>query len=108
MTSMTKQDDYFGLCPHCMSYTGHVNAGKTTIFYCKEHMVSWVFGAGFFGGDEAEEEQRKIYDEAGIATMQRIEPAHWPKGHYADPPGVAGASPRPHDPAHLSHESRSR
>jgi hypothetical protein len=77
---MTKrEDDYFGLCPHCMSFTGYVKAGKTDVMYCKEHRVSWIAGSGFFSGDgETEEEQRKIYDET-IGGFELIEPAFWPR-----------------------------
>ena len=73
------QDDYFGLCPQCMSYTGVVKAGRTDVMYCKEHRVSWIAGAGFFDcGNLPEDEQKKIYEDT-IGGFERIEPACWPR-----------------------------
>jgi hypothetical protein len=75
---MTKrEDDYFGLCPHC--YTGFVKAGRTDVMYCKEHRVSWILGAGHFSSPcETEEEEERIYEET-IGGFERIEPAFWPR-----------------------------
>jgi hypothetical protein len=74
-----RKDDYFGLCPHCKSYTGCVKAGKTDIVYCAEHQISWIAGSGLFSSFHTLDEQRAIYDEIGIGEMERIErPFFWP------------------------------
>jgi hypothetical protein len=90
-----RKDDYFGLCPHCMSYTGYVKAGATDVMYCKDHRVSWIFGSGpFSGGGENEEEQRAIYD-ATIGGFERIQPAFWPRNQKenSNAPGDDGHIP---------------
>jgi hypothetical protein len=82
-----KQDDCFGLCPVCHKNDGYVNAGKTHVFYCKEHRVSWIAGTNLFSSwkQETEEEQRAIYNEIGIGEFERIEwPFFWPVPKRAD------------------------
>lgn len=74
-------DGYFGLCPICHKHDGYRNAGRTHVFFCKVHKLSW-------GGDvdilstwrfETEEQQRKAWQEIGLGTFQRVEP-YFPPG----------------------------
>jgi hypothetical protein len=77
MNDDTTTVDYFGGCPTCGKNDGYLNAGRTHVFYCREHKVSWIFGANMFSSwkDETEEEQREKYKL--IEDFERVEPL-WP------------------------------
>jgi hypothetical protein len=78
MNDDTTTVDYFGGCPTCGKNDGYLNAGRTHVFYCREHKVSWIFGANMFSSwkDETEEEQREKYKL--IEDFERVEPL-WPE-----------------------------
>ena len=61
--SKTKVDPYLGSYPKCGGNDGFVNAGSSHIFFCREHKMSWMFGANIFNGwhEETEAEQRENY-----------------------------------------------
>ena len=71
-------DDYFGVCPICHKTDGYVNVGRTHVFYCKEHKVSWCAGANLFSTwrYETEEEQREAWDKIGLDAFERIDKPH--------------------------------
>jgi hypothetical protein len=77
----TRQDDGFGLCPHCHQMDGYANAGRSHRAYCKEHRVSWLIGANLFSDwrDQTEEEQRAIWEDIGLSTFKDIVPFFWPE-----------------------------
>jgi hypothetical protein len=68
---------YFGGCPTCGKNDGYRNAGRTHVFFCREHRCSWIVGANLFSDwkDESEEEQSRKYRE--IEDFARVEPL-WP------------------------------
>ena len=72
MSTTITVEDYFGGCPTCGKNDGYLNAGKTHVFYCREHKVSWVFGANVFGSwkDETEDEQPEKYK--AIEGFERV------------------------------------
>jgi hypothetical protein len=78
MNTHTTTTDYFGGCPTCGKNDGYLNAGRTHVFYCREHKVSWIFGANLFDSwkDETEDEQREKYKL--IEGFERVEPI-WPE-----------------------------
>ena len=67
-------DREFGGCPSCGKYSGYVNAGRTHVFYCDAHNVSWIAGANLFSDwrNEIEQEQRVKYRH--IEGYRRVEP----------------------------------
>jgi hypothetical protein len=69
--------DYFGGCPTCGKNDGYLNAGRTHVFYCEAHRVSWIYGANIFSDwcDETEAEQIEKYKL--IEDFERVEPL-WP------------------------------
>ena len=71
-------NNHFGLCPVCHRTDGYANAGKSHIFFCKEHQKSWFVGANLFSSwrDQTEEEQRRIWDEIGLEEFERVKPYH--------------------------------
>ena len=73
-------EEHFGVCPHCHKTDGYLNAGKSHVFFCKEHKVSWNVGSNLFSSwrEQTEEEQRQLWDEIGLETFERIEPYHPP------------------------------
>ena len=69
---------YFGLCPICRKHDGYLNAGRTHVFYCNEHKLSWRGGVNIFSTwqFETEEQQRKTWQ---VGRFQRVEP-YFPSG----------------------------
>lgn len=93
---MTMVDDYFGGCPTCRGNDGYVNCGRLHVFFCKEHRVSWIFGANLFSSwrEQTDAEQREQYKM--IEGFERVEPI-WPdSAHVAfSPHDITGdATPR--------------
>jgi hypothetical protein len=72
-----RQDDRFGLCPHCHRTDGFLNAGRNHWFYCEQHRVAWCGGSNLFScwKDESETEQRRKF--AKIEQYRDIEPFYW-------------------------------
>jgi hypothetical protein len=75
-TTRPQADGYFGVCPICKNHDGYVNAGRTHVFVCDEHKVSWIAGANIFSDwrEQTEDEQRQIYESRGVGDYQRIDP----------------------------------
>jgi hypothetical protein len=67
---------YFGLCPVCHKSDGYLNVGREHYFYCAEHKVRWWAGSNLFSSwrYETEGEQRRKYDEVGMAHFANVEP----------------------------------
>jgi hypothetical protein len=79
-------DDYFGSCPICHKTDGYANAGRSHRFFCKEHKTSWCVGSNLFSDwhHQTEEEQRRIWNEIGLADFQNVKPYHHPRQYQDD------------------------
>jgi hypothetical protein len=77
----TRQDDSFGLCPHCHRMDGYANAGRSHRAFCREHKVSWFIGSNLFSNwrEQTEEEQRANWADIGLDTFEDVEPYFWPE-----------------------------
>jgi hypothetical protein len=84
--SVDLEDDYFGLCPICHKTDGYANAGRSHRFFCKEHKTSWCIGSNIFSDwrHQTEEEQRRIWNEIGLADFQDVKPYSHPRQHQDD------------------------
>jgi len=71
-------DEYFGGCPECGKSDGYLNAGRTHVFFCREHKVRWIAGSNLFSDwrNETEEEQRRAWNEAGLEGTKLVEPIY--------------------------------
>jgi hypothetical protein len=71
---------HFGGCPECGGMDGIINIGPSHWLRCNQHKVTWSVGSNLFGRwrDQTEAEQRKIYDDIGMAEYREIscEEAH--------------------------------
>jgi hypothetical protein len=67
---------YWGVCPTCHRTDGYINAGRTHIFFCREHRTRWIIGANLFSSwrDETEDEQRALYDQLEMGKFEEVEP----------------------------------
>jgi hypothetical protein len=70
------EQHYWGVCPVCHKTDGFANAGRTHIFFCREHRTRWVIGSNLFScwRDETEEEQRALYDRLELGEFEEVEP----------------------------------
>jgi hypothetical protein len=73
--------DSFGLCPVCHKTDGYANAGKSHVFYCKEHKTCWCVGSNLFSSwrEQTEEEQVRVWDEMGLEEFEDVEPYFYPR-----------------------------
>jgi hypothetical protein len=73
-------DGYFGLCPICHKQDGYTNAGRTHVFYCSEHKLSWGGDINIFSTWqwETEEQQRQKWQDHSLDTFQRVKPYYPP------------------------------
>jgi hypothetical protein len=80
-----KNVDCFGLCPICHETDGFANAGKSHVFYCREHKTSWCVGTNLFSSwrEQTEEEQRRIWNEIGLEEFEDVKPYFYPRGEAA-------------------------
>jgi hypothetical protein len=87
MTPEKRFDAYFGTCPVCHKSDGFLNVGRSHWHYCKEHKTTWCSGSNLFSSwrNETEDEQRKLYDEVGMAEFENVTPYHapgdWPQSN---------------------------
>jgi hypothetical protein len=74
-------DGYFGLCRICHKHDGYLNAGRTHVFFCKEHELSWGGSVNILSTwqFETEKQQRKAWQEIGLDRFQRVEPYFPPR-----------------------------
>jgi len=56
--------------------TGYVNAGRTHVFFCREHKKSRIAGSNLFSSwrEETEEQQKQLWDEVGLDGFERVTP----------------------------------
>lgn len=68
--------DYFGGCPVCHRNDGYRNAGRTHIFFCREHQTRWIVGSNLFSNwrDETKESQEAEYNKIGLGEFEEVEP----------------------------------
>ena len=74
--TMTKCDDYFGLCPDCRNAAdGYYNVGRHHWFFCDACRTKWLFGANIFSSwrFETEEEQCAAYEKHGYGGFREVE-----------------------------------
>jgi hypothetical protein len=74
--------DGFGLCPICHKTDGCANAGRSHLFYCKEHKTSWCIGSNLLSSwrEQTVEEQHRIWNEIGLNEFEDVEPYFYPRG----------------------------
>lgn len=84
-------DGYFGLCPICHKTDGYTNAGRSHVFYCREHKLSWGGNVNIFSTwqFETRQQQRRTWQEIGLDTFQRVEPYYPPDTDRTEPSGTA-------------------
>jgi hypothetical protein len=68
-------DDYFGVCPYCLSYTGRLDIGKGNWLYCSEHKIRWFIGT-ILTAHGTEAEQTALFDELDFGSYRMIREFH--------------------------------
>jgi hypothetical protein len=73
MVKLVKQDDYFGVCPHCLQ-ASDCNIGRANWMYCKEHRVKWQVGENLFSSWRHETEEQWFNNYELLKDFREINP----------------------------------
>jgi hypothetical protein len=77
--SEERQDDYFGLSPHCQKTDGYINVGRAHYNVCDEHKVRWFVGENLFSSHHYDTDEDKRQAAEIMASYTEVEPFHYPE-----------------------------